>query len=99
MTKLGQMVGAPGGVLCPYLDTRPVVGSTLKVSADQPFGRPWAKDRTQVSAARGVLWPDLATRPAVGEHVMGEVRTNLQTGRWTRLGRGLMRYASFSAST
>ena len=26
MTKLGQMIGAPGGVLCPYLGTRPVVG-------------------------------------------------------------------------
>ena len=30
---------------------------------------------------------------------MGEVRPNLQTGRWTKLGRGLMRYASFSART
>ena len=26
IAKLGQMVGAPGGVLCPYLATRPAVG-------------------------------------------------------------------------
>ena len=34
-------VGAPGGVLCPYLATRPVVGSTLSGSATSLLDEPY----------------------------------------------------------